>query len=80
MNHQCPIDPSIAGSYDKCVLPSDVIPSDYVIELHVNLNSSEFFGLVIVEIAIVNTTNKIVLNAKDLSISRKSLLIIDSKK
>ncbi|KGG50376.1 hypothetical protein DI09_73p40 [Mitosporidium daphniae] len=79
MNHQCPIDPSIAGSYDKCVLPSDVIPSDYVIELHVNLNSSEFFGLVIVEIAIVNTTNKIVLNAKDLSISRKSLLIIDSK-
>ena len=66
---------------DRCVLPCDVIPQHYDIELDVDLDTSIFSGLVVAKIHFVYTTDKIVLNARDLNIcSTSSFLAIGLEK
>lgn len=64
---------------ERSILPTNVIPSHYDLELKVDISNSKFYGLVNIVIEIKNQTNNIVLNSKSLNISSSYATINNEK-
>lgn len=78
-NLQKDADTSSSVAYSREVLPDNVVPEHYELELKPCLDSFTFDGLVEISITVIKTTNEIRLNAKDLIILSGLLITSDGK-
>ena len=59
---------------NKYILPKAVTPEKYYLTLSPDLEKQDFFGEESIEIKIINSTNKIILNSSELEITSASLI------
>ena len=80
-SNNCKDDTQTSSSviYSRNVLPADVVPEHYMLELKPCLDSFTFEGFVEISIKILHTTKEIRLNAKELKIN-SGMLVIDGER
>lgn len=71
-------DSSSSTSYSRIILPDNVIPEHYDLELKAYMEEFKFDGLANIHISIQKKSNSITLNAKDLNVE-SGILFIDEK-
>ena len=61
-------------------LPTNVIPINYKIYIEPNLQKFIYKGFVLIQLDIINDTDRIVINSKNLSIKEKGVYLLNNKK